>query len=82
MSDIKVDVCVFAFDVLYLNGKALLQEQLNVRRKYLYDSFEEVPGLFHFAVALTSSDFEEIQKFLEAAISTGPSMIGLAHGGY
>lgn len=33
MSDIKVDVCIFAFDILYLNGQQLMQEQLNVRRE-------------------------------------------------
>ncbi|GMG98780.1 hypothetical protein Nepgr_000620 [Nepenthes gracilis] len=69
MSDIKVDVCIFAFDILYLDGKPLLQEQLNVRRKLLYDSFVEAPGSFHFATAITSNDLEEIQKFLEAAVN-------------
>lgn len=33
MEDIKVDVCIFAFDLLYLNGQALLQENLRVRRE-------------------------------------------------
>lgn len=33
LSDIKVDVCTFAFDILYLNGQPLLQEQLKVRRE-------------------------------------------------
>ncbi|KAJ1402455.1 Nucleic acid-binding, OB-fold [Sesbania bispinosa] len=36
MSDIKVDVCVFAFDLLYLNGQALLQENLKIRREFCY----------------------------------------------
>ncbi|KAK3018949.1 hypothetical protein RJ639_003591 [Escallonia herrerae] len=70
MSDIKVDVCIFAFDILYLNGQQLLQEQLNVRRERLYDSFEEEPGFFQFATAITSNDLEEIQKFLEAAVDS------------
>ncbi|CAL5426448.1 unnamed protein product [Camellia sinensis] len=35
MSDIKVEVCIFAFDILYLNGQQLMQEQLNVRREWL-----------------------------------------------
>lgn len=69
MSEIKIDVCIFAFDILYLNGKPLLQEQLNVRRKHLFDSFEEEPGFFQFATTLTSNDLEEIQKFLDAAVS-------------
>lgn len=33
MSDIKVEVCTFAFDILFLNGEALLQEQLRARRQ-------------------------------------------------
>ncbi|KAK6144339.1 hypothetical protein DH2020_021159 [Rehmannia glutinosa] len=33
MSEIKVDVCIYAFDILYLNGQQLLQEQLSVRRE-------------------------------------------------
>ncbi|KAF8395285.1 hypothetical protein HHK36_019228 [Tetracentron sinense] len=70
MSDIKVDVCIFAFDILYLNGQPLLQEQLNVRREHLYESFEEEPGVFQFATALTSNDLEEIQKFLETAVNS------------
>ncbi|KAI8524139.1 hypothetical protein RHMOL_Rhmol13G0126700 [Rhododendron molle] len=70
LSEIKVDVCIFAFDVLYLNGQPLMQEQLNVRREHLYKSFEEEPGYFQFATAITSNDLEEIQKFLEAAVDT------------
>ncbi|XP_010689152.3 DNA ligase 1 [Beta vulgaris subsp. vulgaris] len=69
ISDIKVEVCVFAFDLLYLNGEALLQEQLNVRRKHLYGSFEEEPGFFQLATTLESNDLEEIQKFLDAAVN-------------
>ncbi|EEF38656.1 DNA ligase I, putative [Ricinus communis] len=68
MSDIKVDVCIYAFDMLYLNGKPLIEEQLEDRRKLLYDSFEEDPEHFQFATAITSNDLEEIQKFLDAAV--------------
>ncbi|WCJ41591.1 DNA ligase 1 [Euphorbia peplus] len=69
MSDIKINVCIFAFDVLYLNGRALLQKQLQLRRQLLYDSFEEEVGYFQFATAITSNDIEEIQKFLDAAVN-------------
>ncbi len=34
----------------------------------LYDSFEEDPGYFQFATAVTSNDLEEIQTFLGAAV--------------
>ncbi|KAL6498478.1 hypothetical protein OROHE_026575 [Orobanche hederae] len=71
MNEIKVNVCIFAFDILYLNGQELLQEQLNVRREHLYKSFQEEPVFFQFATALTSNDIEEIQKFLDDAVNSG-----------
>ncbi|KAL6883745.1 hypothetical protein ACP4OV_011159 [Aristida adscensionis] len=70
INDIKVSVCTFGFDILYINGKPLLQEQLKVRREHLYNSFEEVPGVFQFATAITSNDLEEIQKFLDTAVNS------------
>ncbi|KAF3327943.1 DNA ligase 1-like protein [Carex littledalei] len=70
ISDIKVSVCTYGFDILYLNGQPLLEEQLKVRREHLYNSFEEIPGLFQFATAITSNDLEEIQKFLETAVDS------------
>ncbi|XP_048444709.1 DNA ligase 1-like isoform X2 [Pyrus x bretschneideri] len=33
VSDIKVEVCIFSFDMLYINGRPLIQEQLKVRRE-------------------------------------------------
>ncbi|KAK7259790.1 hypothetical protein RIF29_25405 [Crotalaria pallida] len=54
LNDIKVDVCIFSFDLLYLNGQALLQENLRIRRE--------------FATAITSNDVEEVQKFLHQAV--------------
>ncbi|RWR91077.1 DNA ligase 1-like protein [Cinnamomum micranthum f. kanehirae] len=69
LSDINVQVCIFAFDILYLNGQPLLQEQLKVRREHLYDSFEELPGTFQFATAIISSSLEEIHKFFEASVN-------------
>ncbi|KAK2420224.1 ATP-dependent DNA ligase Cdc17 [Trifolium repens] len=32
-SDIEVNVCIFAFDLLYLNGQTLLQEDLKIRKE-------------------------------------------------
>ncbi|KAK6144322.1 hypothetical protein DH2020_021142 [Rehmannia glutinosa] len=70
MSEIKVDVCIYAFDILYLNGQQLLQEQLSVRREHLYKSFQEENGFLQFATAITSNDLEEIQKFLDDAVNS------------
>jgi DNA ligase-1 len=70
VSDIKVQVCIFAFDLLYLNDRQLLQEQLKVRREFLYDSFQEEAGKFQFATATESNDIEEMQKFLQEAMDS------------
>ncbi|KAL6523267.1 tRNA ligase [Orobanche gracilis] len=68
VSDIKVDVCIFAFDLLYHNGETLFQENLKVRREHLHASFEEESGFLQFATSMTSNDPEEIHKFLDKAI--------------
>ncbi|PON89598.1 DNA ligase, ATP-dependent [Trema orientale] len=68
MSDIKVAVCIFAFDLLYLNGRPLIQEELKVRRHSLYQSFDEEAGFLKFATAITSNDIYEIRKFFDAAV--------------
>ncbi|MED6137878.1 tRNA ligase, partial [Stylosanthes scabra] len=70
MGNIKVDVCIFAFDILYLNGRALLQDNLKFRRENLYASFEEETGVFQYATAITSNDIQEIQGFLDQAVAS------------
>jgi DNA ligase-1 len=49
-----VQVCIYAFDCMYLNGVNLMGEPLLKRREALYSAFQEVPGEFHFAVAKVS----------------------------
>jgi DNA ligase-1 len=38
--------------------------------QHLYNSFEEVPGVFQLATAITSNDLEEIQKFLDLSVNS------------
>ncbi|ESQ47178.1 hypothetical protein EUTSA_v10028321mg [Eutrema salsugineum] len=71
VSDIKVGVCIFAFDMLYLNCQQLIQENLDIRREKLYNSFEEDLGYFQFVTALTSSDTDDIEEFFEASVDIG-----------
>ncbi|KFK40669.1 hypothetical protein AALP_AA2G026100 [Arabis alpina] len=71
VSDTEVDVCIFAYDMLYLNGQLLIQDSLNIRRQKLYDSFEEDPGVFKFATTLTSTNADEIQKFFQDSVDYG-----------
>lgn len=67
-SEIKVQVCVYAFDLLYLNGESLVQQPFRRRRELLRESFTEVDGEFTFATSMISSNTEEISEFLEESI--------------
>ncbi len=60
IGDIKVQVCVFPFDCLYINGRPLLSEPLTERRKALYGALEEREGELMFATYKTSRDTEEL----------------------
>lgn len=50
VEDIKIQVCLFAFDCLYRNGAMLLQRPLSERREALRASVSEKPGELQFAV--------------------------------
>uniref|UniRef100_A0A8C3CJL3 DNA ligase n=1 Tax=Cairina moschata TaxID=8855 RepID=A0A8C3CJL3_CAIMO len=65
---IKVQVCLYAFDLLYLNGEPLVRQPLSARRKLLRESFEEVEGKFVFATSADTRSAEEVSEFLDKAI--------------
>ncbi|KAJ1131009.1 hypothetical protein NDU88_009352 [Pleurodeles waltl] len=67
-SEIKVQVCVYAFDMLYLNGESLVKEPFAKRRKLLRDSFVETEGEFMFATFMDTANTDEISEFLEQSI--------------
>lgn len=67
--EIKVQVCLFAFDMLYFNGEALIKRPLIERREQLKKSFKEVEGTFMFATCRDASDTEEILAFLNESVA-------------
>ncbi|THV04968.1 ATP-dependent DNA ligase [Dendrothele bispora CBS 962.96] len=71
VEDIQVRVCLFAFDLLYLNGEPLLQKTLKERRTLLREHFMPVQGEFDFAKSSDSETTEEIQTFLEESVKDG-----------
>ncbi|PPQ80838.1 hypothetical protein CVT25_001963 [Psilocybe cyanescens] len=71
VEDITVQVSLFAFDLLYLNGEPLLQLPLYKRRELLREHFTIVPGEFNFAKSSDSETTEEIQTFLEESVKDG-----------
>lgn len=68
VEDVKVKVCVFAFDLLFLNGKPVVQDSLVDRRKAMKAAFKEVEGQFTFATYSDTDQIEEIQSFLEESM--------------
>ena len=71
ISDIKVTICYFAFDLLYLNGRPLLSEPLVERRRLLRESIAEIEGECHIATSMESTDIDELQTFLDASVRDG-----------
>lgn len=66
--DIKVKVCIFAFDILYLNGESLTKKSLRERRTLLKSSFEATEGVFVFAQGADVTTTEEIQEMIEESV--------------
>ncbi|KAL8703336.1 MAG: hypothetical protein Q9201_003472 [Fulgogasparrea decipioides] len=66
---IKVDVCLFAFDLMYLNGEELLSRSFRERRELLRSLFVEVPNQFTWvkSVDATSADSETVLEFFKGA---------------
>ncbi|XP_043196469.1 DNA ligase 1-like isoform X1 [Amphibalanus amphitrite] len=67
-SEIKVQVCVFGFDLLFLNGESLVTQTFEKRREKLRASFKEVEGEFSFAKSMDSTNVEDIQEFLDESV--------------
>ncbi|KAL9617438.1 MAG: hypothetical protein Q9160_007750 [Pyrenula sp. 1 TL-2023] len=66
--DVKVKVCVFAFDLLFLNGEATVNKTLRERRQLLHEAFTPVEGEFSFAQFGNTADIEEIQTLLDDSV--------------
>ena len=66
--DVKVKVCVFAFDLLYLNGEPAVKKSLTERRALLKNAFNPVEGEFAFAESMDGQELEEIQVFLDESV--------------
>jgi len=68
VDNITVQVCLFAFDLLYLNGEPLLRKPLAERRDALKASFRVLPAEFDFAKASDPTDEDAIADWLQQAI--------------
>ncbi|ROT40329.1 DNA ligase [Sodiomyces alkalinus F11] len=68
VEDVKVKVCVFAFDLLYLNGVPLVKKSLRERRELLTRAFVPVEGEFALATHMNGQELEQIQEFLDESV--------------
>lgn len=69
VESVQVQVCLFAFDLLYYQGCSYLKQPLSARRSKLHSLFREVPGRFEFARSLDTESIDEMQGFLEESIT-------------
>ncbi|EJT82486.1 DNA ligase 1 [Gaeumannomyces tritici R3-111a-1] len=69
IGSITVDVCLFAFDLMFLNGQPLLDKPFRQRRELLKSLFVHVPHHFTWVKSLdaTSQDSETVLEFFKAA---------------
>lgn len=69
IGDIKVDVCLFSFDLMFLNGQSLLHRPFRERRELLRSLFVEIPHHFTWVKSLdaTSADSEVVLGFFKSA---------------
>jgi DNA ligase 1 len=72
IGSITIDVCLFAFDLMYLNGQPLLDRPFRERRELLRSLFTEVPHHFTWVKSLdaTSQDSEAVLDFFKQATDT------------
>jgi DNA ligase 1 len=69
IGSVKVNVCIFAFDLMYLNGEPLLDRPFRERRELLRSLFTEVPNQFTWVKSIdaTSQDSEIVLEFFKSA---------------
>lgn len=70
VEDVKVKVCVFAFDMLFYNGEAVVERSFRERRELLHIAFKEVEGEFSFAQYGNTNELEEIQILLDESVKS------------
>lgn len=69
IESIKVAVCLFSFDLMYLNGEELLDRPFRERRELLRSLFVEIPNRFTWVKCIdaTSSDSDTVLEFFKSA---------------
>jgi DNA ligase-1 len=69
--DVSVQVAVFAFDLILLNGESLMALPFVKRREILHATFREREAQFYFARFKDTTDQQELAAFLKEAMASG-----------
>lgn len=69
-SDITINVCMFVFDIVYLNGTNVCNLTLEERRNLIKDNFVESEHI-QFAKYINSEKFEDVEVFMSEALVGG-----------
>lgn len=80
--DIKVNICLFMFDMLFYGGEPLITKSLAERRKMMVDHLTPIPGKLQFASAKDSQSLDELQAFLDQLVKDlcEGLMVKMLHG--
>ncbi|KAJ4291322.1 hypothetical protein N0V88_006326 [Collariella sp. IMI 366227] len=72
IGSITIDVCLFAFDLMYLNGQSLLDQPLRRRRDLLRSLFVGIPHHFTWVKSLdaTSQNSDAVLDFFKSALDS------------
>ena len=69
LKDVEIQVCLFLFDILYLNDRNdVIKLTFLERRKLMHDTFPEEEGKLMYAKHKDAEKFEEIEEFLNESI--------------
>jgi DNA ligase-1 len=70
VGSITVGVCLFAFDLMYLNGEELLDRSFGERRSLLKSLFIQIPNKFTWVKSIdaTSAESDTVLDFFKGAV--------------
>ena len=70
VKDITIKVCLFLFDIIYLDGVTYIHKTLEERREILTANFKETDEI-KYATNITSENAEDIETIMKEAVEAG-----------
>lgn len=70
IDDISVNICMFLFDLIFLNSTDLCNLTLEERRIILKDNFTESANI-QYAKVINSEKFEDMETFMQESVAAG-----------